>query len=222
MSVVVDSVEKKLTITPQDIDSTDLIMTLSSKLPTVGIVLTRIVLNDTLAWFLNIIHSYSTGKTGQDEIILYSKDPYLVEKDSVNLMGFNGRTQYCNIVLYPLIHSGINKLTVSSDELVMSQYVNGFKTATLAKITINKKHLEMNREITWKPMNFTYPLQKYMDSGSTRYEIPDRVAAHEQTEFPNLLSNAITSFICNGHAYINLFEFVVIENDPSGRALSCV
>ena len=153
---------------------------------------------------------------------MYSKDPYLVEKDSINLIGFNGRTQYCNIILYPLIHGGINKLTVSSDELVTSQYVNGFKTATLAKITINKKRLEMKREITWKPMNFTYTPQKHMDSGSTRYEIPDSVAAHELTEFPNLLPNTITSFICNGHADINLFEFVVVEKNPSGRALSCV
>ena len=39
MSVVVDSVEKKVKITPQDIDSTDLITALSSKLPTVGIAL---------------------------------------------------------------------------------------------------------------------------------------------------------------------------------------
>ena len=134
-------------------------MTLSSKLPTVFIVLRRIILNDTyhgcklqimmptqvteiksniaLAWFLNIIPSYNYGKMGQDEIILYSKDPFLVE--TINLIGFNGRTQYCNIILYPLIHEGINKLTVSSDELVMSQYINGFKTATLAEITINKK-----------------------------------------------------------------------------------
>ena len=47
MSVVIDSVEKKVTITPQDIDSTNLIMALASKLPTVGIALRRIVLNDT-------------------------------------------------------------------------------------------------------------------------------------------------------------------------------
>ena len=66
-------------------------------------------------------------------------------------------------------------------------------------------------------MNFTYTLQKHVDSGSTRYELPDSVAAQEQTEFPNLLPNTITSFICNGHADINLFEFVVIEKDPSGR-----
>ena len=189
-----------------------------------GIALRRIVLNDTyhgckfqimmptqvmeiksniaLAWFLNIIPSYGNGKMGQDEIVLYSKVPFLVE--TINLIGFNGRMQYCNIILYPLIHRGINKLTVSSDELVMSQYITGFKTATLAKITINKKHLEMEREITWKPMNFTYTLQKHVDSGSTRYELPDSIATQEQTEFLNLLPDTITSFICNGHADINL------------------
>ena len=98
----------------------------------------EIKLNIALALFLNIIPSYSNGKMGQDEIILYSKDPFLVE--TINLIGFNGRTQYCNIILYPLKHGGINKLTVSSDKLVASQYVNGFKTATLAEITINKKN----------------------------------------------------------------------------------
>ena len=80
----------------------------------------------------------------------------------------------------------------------------------------------MKREITWKPMNFTYTLQKHVDSGSTRYELPDSVVAQEQTEFPNLLPDTITLFICNGHADINLFDFVVIEKDPAGRAFSCV
>ena len=100
MSVVVDSVEKKVMIKPQDIDSTNLIMALSSKLPTVGTALRRIVLNNTyygcklqimtptlvmeiksniaLAWFLDIIPSYGNGKMGQDEIVLHSKDPFLV------------------------------------------------------------------------------------------------------------------------------------------------
>ena len=183
---------------------------------------TEIKSNIALAWFLNIIPWYGNDKMGKDEIVFYSKDPFLVETDSINLIGFNGRMQYCNIILYPLIHGGINKLTVSSDELITSQYINGFKTATLAEITINKKCLEMKREITWIPMNFTYILQKHVDIGSTRYEIPDSVVAQEQTEFPSLLPNTITSFICNGHTDINLFKFVVIKKDPSGMALSCV
>ena len=38
---------------------------------------------------------------------------------------------------FPLINGGINIINVSSDELVTSQYVNGFKTATLASIPAN-------------------------------------------------------------------------------------
>ena len=38
---------------------------------------------------------------------------------------------------FPLINGGINIINVSSDELVTSQYINGFKTATLASIPAN-------------------------------------------------------------------------------------
>ena len=38
---------------------------------------------------------------------------------------------------FPLINGGINIISVSSDELVTSQYVNGFKTTTLASIPAN-------------------------------------------------------------------------------------
>ena len=38
---------------------------------------------------------------------------------------------------FPLINGGINIINISSDELVTSQYVNGFKTATLASIPAN-------------------------------------------------------------------------------------
>ena len=40
---------------------------------------------------------------------------------------------------FPLINGGINIINVSSDELVTSQYVNGFKTATLASISTNDR-----------------------------------------------------------------------------------
>ena len=53
---------------------------------------------------------------------------------------------------FPLINGGINIINVSSDELVTSQYVNGFKTATLASIPANDLKVS-----THSLLNFSLP-----------------------------------------------------------------
>ena len=53
-----------------------------------------------------------------------------------------------------LINGGINIINVSSDELVTSQYVNGFKTATLASIPTNDLKVS-----THSLLNFSLPMK---------------------------------------------------------------
>ena len=53
---------------------------------------------------------------------------------------------------FPLINGGIKIINISSDELVTTQYVNGFKTATLASIPA--KDLKVS---THSLLNFSLP-----------------------------------------------------------------
>ena len=53
---------------------------------------------------------------------------------------------------FPLINGGINIINVSSDELVTSQYVNSFKTTTLASIPANDLKVS-----THSLLNFSLP-----------------------------------------------------------------
>ena len=53
---------------------------------------------------------------------------------------------------FPLINGGINIINISSDELVTSQYVNSFKTTTLASIPANDLKVS-----THSLLNFSLP-----------------------------------------------------------------
>ena len=96
--------------------------------------ITKIECNYAFAWFINIITSYGTGKTGTTNLVLY--DLYY----DINLIGFNTRSPATTKILFPLVNGGINKLAISSDALVTSQYINGHKTATLAEIALDPAH----------------------------------------------------------------------------------
>ena len=53
---------------------------------------------------------------------------------------------------FPLINGGISIINISSDKLVTSQYVNGFKTTTLALIPTNDLKVS-----THSLLNFSLP-----------------------------------------------------------------
>ena len=86
--------------------------------------------NYAFAWIFGIMVNFN-GKSASDQLVLYNR------LTTTNLIGFNGTSTVTNHMFYPLVNGGINKMTVSSDQLVTSQYINGFKTATLAEISTN-------------------------------------------------------------------------------------
>ena len=52
---------------------------------------------------------------------------------------------------FPLVNGGINKMVASSNELVTSQYINGFKTATLASISANDQNTSIHQLNNFNP-----------------------------------------------------------------------
>ena len=120
--------------------------------------ITKIECNYTFAWFMNIIKSYGTGTTN---LVQYHS--------TINLIGFNTSSPATTKILFPLVNGGINKLTISSDALVTLQYVNGHKTATLAKIALDPAHGTnfLSTTAKWTCLRFFYTLWKHPSIGST-------------------------------------------------------
>ena len=174
---------QKISITLQLIDQQGLIGTLTSELNKLDVYLmynntstsyhsfilhfrkfsqiTKIECNYTFAWFMNIITSYGTRNTGTTNLILHDS--------TTNLTGFNTSSPATTKILFPLVNRGINKLTISSDALVMSQYVNGHKTATLAEIALDPAHGNnfLSTTSKWICLRFFYTLRKHPSIGST-------------------------------------------------------
>ena len=57
--------------------------------------------------------------------------------DLIGLLGGGGsRNRICTKNIYPLFNGGINKITVSSNLLAASHYINGHKMAIVAELQI--------------------------------------------------------------------------------------
>ena len=71
-----------------------------------------------------------------------------------DLSQIDGQKHIISKQFFPLINGGINTINISSDELVTSQYVNGFKTTTLASIPANDLKVS-----THSLLNFSLPMK---------------------------------------------------------------
>ena len=172
--------------------------------------------NYAFAWMMGIISSFKGN----------SPDAMLVLKNaSSNIDTISDPSQIDNkkhIIskqFFPLINGGINIINVSSDELVTSQYVNGFKTTTLASIPANDLKVS-----THSLINFSLPTKNNTKLRAIRAFIMLRKHANSTgddpgqgdgdsqpinyitTDFPSCIS----SFNCTSHDQ-QYFDLVVIR-----------
>ena len=191
-----DNTIKTTRITPEQIDQNGLLPRLSSALNSIGVSMRynkqingyqgfKLAFNDILnisqiesnyhfAWMIGIIHKYDEGKSAQDKLLLFRKSPQhdillglysslpvasLSTPPSINIL--NAKT------IYPLFNGGFNRITISSDLLATLQYINGHKTATIAKLQIgHSKNSQMNpmeisNSFDWKHEYFYFTMKKH-------------------------------------------------------------
>ena len=220
------------TITPLEIDSQGLIPSIQTKLREIQadlyvpytnnyynrckfvlshpMTVQSIQCNYAFAWIFGIVVNFN-GKSASDQLVLYNR------LTTMNLIGFNGTSAVTNHMFYPLVNGGINKMTVSSDELVTSQYINGFKTATLAEISTNIDNITIhtisftkkNQEQNNIKAHFTLaPHQDATKSSTIHY--PDDRSSPELEFYQHVYPARLTSFQC-GSEDLSLFDFVVIK-----------
>ena len=90
--------------------------------------------NYAFAWMMGTISSFKGNSP--DAMLVLKKTSSNIDTIS-DPSQIDDQKHIISKQFFPLINRGINNINVSSDELVTSQYVNGFKTTTLASIPAN-------------------------------------------------------------------------------------
>ena len=152
------SLSCSISITPTEVNNNGLLTVVQSKLSTLNVQLVNtfdentysgcrlhiqqqqdaqvktLSCNYAFAWMMGIISSFK-GNSPDATLVLKntSSNIDMISDPSSQ----NDQKHIFSKQFFPLINGGINIINVSSDELVTSQYVNGFKTTTLALIPAN-------------------------------------------------------------------------------------
>ena len=106
--------------------------------------------NYAFAWMMGIVSSFKGNSP--DAMLVLKKTSSNI--DTISDPSQNDQKHIISKQFFLLINGGINTINVSSDELVTSQYVNGFKTATLASIPSNDLKVS-----THSLLNFSLPMK---------------------------------------------------------------
>ena len=186
--------------------------------------ITKIELSYHFAWLMNIITKYDLGMGSNDKKILFNSG-FAMYVDLIGLETQIGNTRVrnkiCTKIIYPLFDGGINRITVSSDLLATSQYINGHKTATIAELQIGPSTnaqinpMEIRDSFDWKHKYFFSTVGKHEQH--TPYDFPGDIDLSSDPEYyHNILPNLITSFHCTKSLLSNFFDLVTIHA-PTGN-----
>ena len=172
--------------------------------------------NYAFAWMMGIISSF---KGNSPDATLVLKNTSSSTDTISDPLQIDDQKHIISKQFFPLTNGGINTINISSDELVTSQYVNGFKTTTLASIPANDLKVS-----THSLLNFSLPtknntklrairafitLRKHADSTGNEHGQGDndsRPISYITTDFPSCIS----SFNCTSHDQ-QYFDLVVIR-----------
>ena len=144
--------------------------------------------NDAFAWIFSIVTSFGNN-SAYDTLTLYNR---MLE---INLIGFDRKSRVANKSFFPLVNGGINKMTVSSDKLVTSQYMNGFKTATLAEISTNNNLIAIHSILPTNPFILSsikahFTLTKHQDN-TTLAHLPDDASPTKLEYYPTTYPDVV-------------------------------
>ena len=161
-----------ISITPTEVNNNGLLTEVQSKLSTLNVQLVNtfdentysgcrlhiqqqdarvktLSCNYAFAWMMGIVSSCK-GNSPDATLVLKNTSSNI---DTISdLSSQNDQKHIISKQFFPLINDGINVINVSSDELVTSQYVNGFKTTTLVSIPANDLKVS-----THSLLNFSLP-----------------------------------------------------------------
>ena len=125
-----------------------------------------------------------------------------------------------NKTIFPLFNGGINRITISSDLLATSQYINGHKTTTIGELQIGPSTssqinpMEIHNSFDWKNEYFFFTMAIHEQQQQTETPPSDVLLPTDDLQIPDYLydtlPNAITSFHCNNGLLSKCFDLVSI------------
>ena len=223
-------------ITPMDINTHGLLPGIQEKLNEIGIsidasyqngfyngcrftvhsprTLAKMECNYAFAWMFGIMVSFDNNLS-TDMLTLYQMN-MLTLHPSIDRIGFKGNSRNSTKHFFPLTNGGINKMTMSSDELVTSQYINGFKMATLASLSTSNNNIAIHSINPIKTQNNTsvikanFTLAAHQDADPSTIHPVDSSATNHLEYYLNILPSSLTSFQCDLQ-YKDVFDFVVLK-----------
>ena len=146
------------------------------------------------AWLCGIVPTYTHEQENQF-YVLYNLSSYTAE--FINVLNHNNVTGNMSRIVFPLLNGGINRLTISSDELAMSQYINGHKTATIAEIQLRPStQVKYPNVPNWQRDIIEYFLVPHPQSNNG-ITLPDIGTTPDLTYYPNVLPSTIPYLRCN-------------------------
>ena len=178
--------------------------------------LAKIECNYTFAWMFGIVVSFGNNSS-TDMLTLYQTDMSTLQP-SIDRIGFKENSRNSTKRFFPLTNGGINKVTMSSDELVTSQYINGFKMASLASLSTSNNNIAIHSINPIKTQNNTsvikanFTLAPHEDADPNTIHPDDSSATDHLEYYSNILPSTLTSFQCNSQ-YKDVFDFVVLKMD---------
>ena len=175
-----------------------------------------------LEWMMGIIHKYDEGKSAQDKLLLFRKSlPH-----DILLLGLSSTPPSINILgektIYQLFNGGINRITIFSDLLATSQYINGHKTATIAELQIGPSTnsqmnpMEISNSFDWKDEYFYFTMKKHEQHVPFIFA-SDQSPMSDCEYLPDILLDTFTSFHCNSGLLSSCFQIISIHTPSSGH-----
>ena len=165
-----------------------------------------------MAWMFGIIPTYENGKE-KEFCTIYDNTSTPI----VDLLDYEVSTSTIKRVLFPLLNGEIHRMTISCEELTTSQYINGHKTATIAKTTLMpSQQVKFPNVPNWQQDIIHYFLMPHPQSPQgTAFPDICTSSPSDLTYFPNVAPACIPYLRCNINQYSNVIDPIAVNMESS-------
>ena len=145
----------------------------------------------------------------------------------INLLNVDINTGLATKIIYPTLNGGINRITISSDLLATSQYINGQRTATLAELQISPSTMAQVNPITvqssfdWHTEKIYFTMRFYDGKVVQNFPDDDEVsyATDDVEHYTTVISDVYTSFMFNNGIFGGWFNLVTLTQNDAGTII---